>query len=561
MTIKVGSKIIATDYPKTVSWGSLEGNIEDQEDLKQLLDTKLDSVSAELTGTPTAPTPTAGLSNNQIATTKFVSDAIAASGEIPPMEGHSGQFLTTDGLVDSWASLPTEIEWATYGTTTWQQVKTWHDAGKLVCVNHSSDGIYILSLINSVDNSITFTHSTNSTGVFGYITLNTSNLWSVGSYSTQSIIPAGTSGQVVTYTGTQGVVGSADLPQVDQTYNGSSINAQSGVAVAEAIYSKQDTLIEGDNISITPTQIIGKNKLNANCESKSQVATPSSNIIIDFEKWYAGVAYNGYMTTTSISNFSSSVGSVNFKSSDASYGICKFVKLKPNTAYTISCSSPTTNHKCAIACYIDNGDSTYTATTYIRTPQTLPLTFSTNTNTAYGIVLYSPVNTEISYTNLMLEEGISASSYVEYTNTNAAEISVTGLSDYAPLNSPALTGTPTAPTAAVGTNTTQIATTAFVTNAITNYSPYPSQTGNSGKFLTTDGSDVSWVQVVQDKTYIHEQATASSTWTIQHNLNKYPAVSVVDSSGNEVITDVTYTDLNNLTITMTAAFKGKAYLN
>lgn len=32
----------------------------------------------------------------------------------------------------------------------------------------------------------------------------------------------------------------------------------------------------------------------------------------------------------------------------------------------------------------------------------------------------------------------------------------------APLDSPALTGTPTAPTAAVGTNTTQVATTAFV---------------------------------------------------------------------------------------------------
>ena len=36
----------------------------------------------------------------------------------------------------------------------------------------------------------------------------------------------------------------------------------------------------------------------------------------------------------------------------------------------------------------------------------------------------------------------------------------------APLNSPALTGTPTAPTAANGTNTTQIATTAFVQNTL-----------------------------------------------------------------------------------------------
>lgn len=38
----------------------------------------------------------------------------------------------------------------------------------------------------------------------------------------------------------------------------------------------------------------------------------------------------------------------------------------------------------------------------------------------------------------------------------------------APLASPALTGTPTAPTANAGTNSTQIATTAFVTTAVTN---------------------------------------------------------------------------------------------
>jgi hypothetical protein len=39
---------------------------------------------------------------------------------------------------------------------------------------------------------------------------------------------------------------------------------------------------------------------------------------------------------------------------------------------------------------------------------------------------------------------------------------------YAPLNSPALTGTPTAPTATSGTNTTQIATTAFVRTEVAN---------------------------------------------------------------------------------------------
>lgn len=45
------------------------------------------------------------------------------------------------------------------------------------------------------------------------------------------------------------------------------------------------------------------------------------------------------------------------------------------------------------------------------------------------------------------------------------------LSAYAPKASPAFTGTPTAPTAAAGTSTTQIATTAYVQNAIANLTP------------------------------------------------------------------------------------------
>lgn len=61
----------------------------------------------------------------------------------------------------------------------------------------------------------------------------------------------------------------------------------------------------------------------------------------------------------------------------------------------------------------------------------------------------------------------------------------------APLASPALTGTPTAPTAAGGDNSTQIATTAFVTNAAFS-TVLPSQVGNSGNLLTTDGMNPSW---------------------------------------------------------------------
>lgn len=50
--------------------------------------------------------------------------------------------------------------------------------------------------------------------------------------------------------------------------------------------------------------------------------------------------------------------------------------------------------------------------------------------------------------------------------TDADTLGTVDAANYALLNSPALTGTPTAPTATGGTNTTQIATTAFVTSAV-----------------------------------------------------------------------------------------------
>lgn len=60
-------------------------------------------------------------------------------------------------------------------------------------------------------------------------------------------------------------------------------------------------------------------------------------------------------------------------------------------------------------------------------------------------------------TNNIYEEWIYINNSWELIGSTAID-----LTNYAPKTSPALTGVPTAPTAAVGTNTTQIATTAFV---------------------------------------------------------------------------------------------------
>jgi hypothetical protein len=77
--------------------------------------------------------------------------------------------------------------------------------------------------------------------------------------------------------------------------------------------------------------------------------------------------------------------------------------------------------------------------------------------------------------------------------TNTTQIATTAFvaTSFAPLASPALTGTPTAPTAAGGTNTTQIATTAFVTAASLT-SVVPVSAPDSGKYLTNNGTVANW---------------------------------------------------------------------
>lgn len=64
-----------------------------------------------------------------------------------------------------------------------------------------------------------------------------------------------------------------------------------------------------------------------------------------------------------------------------------------------------------------------------------------------------------------------------------------------------------------------------------------------------------------DKHFAYEQATASDTWTIHHNLNKFPSVSIVDTANTQVVGEVEYIDTNTVRITFNAPFGGYAYLN
>ena len=50
-------------------------------------------------------------------------------------------------------------------------------------------------------------------------------------------------------------------------------------------------------------------------------------------------------------------------------------------------------------------------------------------------------------------------------------------------------------------------------------------------------------------------------WEIEHNLSKYPSVTIVDTANNVIYGEVIYIDNNNVRITFSSAVTGRAYLN
>ena len=65
----------------------------------------------------------------------------------------------------------------------------------------------------------------------------------------------------------------------------------------------------------------------------------------------------------------------------------------------------------------------------------------------------------------------------------------------------------------------------------------------------------------QDKDFTFIQSNGSATWTIEHKLNKLPAVTVILSSSDMGVADVVHQDKNNLTISFAVPQSGNAYLN
>jgi hypothetical protein len=78
---------------------------------------------------------------------------------------------------------------------------------------------------------------------------------------------------------------------------------------------------------------------------------------------------------------------------------------------------------------------------------------------------------------------------------------------------------------------------------------------------TSSSGGLSPAQIPDLVSYQHTQSAAASSWTIEHNLNFMPNVTVVDSGGNLVEANITYTSVTVLTVAFSSAISGVAYLS
>ena len=86
--------------------------------------------------------------------------------------------------------------------------------------------------------------------------------------------------------------------------------------------------------------------------------------------------------------------------------------------------------------------------------------------------------------------------------------------------------------------------------------------GGQGITLTQPASnEITIASLNDDANFVFTQGIPSATWNITHNLDKFPSVSVADTANQLMYGDTEYINENSLTITFSAPFSGKAYLN
>jgi hypothetical protein len=77
----------------------------------------------------------------------------------------------------------------------------------------------------------------------------------------------------------------------------------------------------------------------------------------------------------------------------------------------------------------------------------------------------------------------------------------------------------------------------------------------------TTGSWGIGIKLSQDQGYVHEQTASATTWTINHNLDFVPNITVVDTFGTVVEGSYDYPNDTTVVLNFSSPFSGKAFLS
>jgi hypothetical protein len=110
----------------------------------------------------------------------------------------------------------------------------------------------------------------------------------------------------------------------------------------------------------------------------------------------------------------------------------------------------------------------------------------------------------------------------------------------------------------IASNTAFVISDGSTTDSIVTGETLTFESANSGLAIAVSNNKLTFTAKLG---YVFTQSTPSTTWTINHDLNKYPSVNIVDSANDEVIGEVNYASASQIVIRFSAAFSGKAFLN